>query len=140
MRRTNGLVEGDMAFLLFLFLSIASIALFSFVAVAKWASERRREREAYYRSETVKKIAETQGAGGGSAIEYLREEDRIEARRKREGQKLAGMITIAVGVGMMIFLYSVRDPDAHQASLAGLIPLLIGVVLLGNALFSAPKE
>jgi len=50
------------------------------------------------------------------------------------------MITIAVGVGMMVFLYSMRDPEAHQASLVGLIPLLIGVVLLGNALLAAPKE
>ncbi len=129
-----------MAFLLFLFLSIAIIGLFSFVAVAKWASGRRREREAYYRSETVKKIAETQGAGGASALEFLREEEKIERRRKREGQKLGGMITIAVGVGMMIFLYSIRDPEAHQASLVGLIPLLIGVVLLGHALFSAHKD
>ncbi|MGB8494932.1 MAG: hypothetical protein WCE53_11075 [Candidatus Acidiferrum sp.] len=50
------------------------------------------------------------------------------------------MITIAVGVGMMVFLCSIRDPEAHQASLVGLIPLLIGVVLLGHALFAAPKE
>src|SRR5712691_6945303 len=58
---------------LFLFLSVASIALFSFVAVAVWSQERRREREAYYRSETLRKIAETQGSGGSSAIEFLRE-------------------------------------------------------------------
>ena len=57
---------------LFLFLGVASVALFSFVAVVVWSQERRREREAYYKSETLKKIAETQGAGGSSAIEYLR--------------------------------------------------------------------
>lgn len=126
--------------MVFVFLSIAAVALFSFIAVATWSGERRREREAYYRSETAKKIAETQGAGAGSALEFLREEEKIERRRKREGQKVGGMITMAVGVGMMIFLYSMNDPDAHQASLAGLIPLLIGVVLLGNSLFFAPKE
>jgi uncharacterized membrane protein len=126
--------------MVFVFLSIAAVVLFSFIAVATWSGERRREREAYYRSETAKKIAETQGVGAGSALEFLREEEKIERRRKREGQKVGGMITMAVGVGMMIFLYSMNDPDAHQASLAGLIPLLIGVVLLGNSLFSAPKE
>ena len=48
---------------LFLFLSVGSIALFSFVAVAAWSDARRREREAYYKSETLKKIAEAQGLG-----------------------------------------------------------------------------
>jgi len=69
----------------FLFLSVACVAVFSFVAVAAWASERRREREAYYKSETLKKIAESQGPGSSSALELLREEERIEARRRREG-------------------------------------------------------
>jgi hypothetical protein len=138
MRQANCREEDDMS--VFLFLSVGAIALFSFVAVAVWSGERRREREAYYRSETLKKIADTQGAGGGSALEFLREEERIEARRKREGQKLGGMITMAVGVGLMIFLYSIPDPDARFAYRVGLIPFLIGVVLLGHALFAAPKE
>jgi len=57
-----------------------------------------------------------------------------------KGQDRGGTITIAVGVGMMIFLYSVPDPDARFAYRVGLIPLLIGTVLLGNALFSAHKD
>jgi hypothetical protein len=127
--------------MVFVFLSIAAIALFSFVGVATWSGERRREREAYYKSETMKKIAETQGAGGGSALEFLREEGRIEARRKREGQRLGGLITIAVGVGLMIFLHGMATPaDADRVYLAGLIPLLIGAVLLGHSLFATPKE
>ena len=124
----------------FLFLSVASIAMFSFVSVAVWSDARRREREAYYRSETIKRISETQGGGGSSAIEFLREEDRLAARRRREGRMLGGLITAAVGIGMMIFLRSMPDPDAHQAALVGLIPLLIGAVLLGHSLFLAPKE
>jgi uncharacterized membrane protein len=124
---------------LFLFLSVASVAVFSFVAVAVWSSERRREREAYYRSETLRKIAETQGAGGGSVIEFLREEERNGARRRREGQKLGGLITVAVGIGMTILIWAVNRDEPEPVYLAGLIPVLIGLALLSYAYFLAPK-
>ncbi len=125
---------------MFLFLGVSSVALFSFIAVATWSTERRREREAYYRSETVRKIAETQAVGGNSALEFLREEERLASRRRREGQKLGGLITMAVGIGMMVFLHSMNDPDARQDYLVGLIPLLIGAVLLIYSLVLAPKD
>ena len=41
-----------------LFLSIGAISLFSFVSVAAWLDSRRKERIAYYRSETLKKISD----------------------------------------------------------------------------------
>lgn len=124
---------------LFLFLSVASVALFSFVAVAAWSSERRREREAYYRSETLRKIAETQGAGGSSVIEFLREEEKTAARRRREGQKLGGLVTVAVGIGMTILIWAVTRDEPEPVYLAGLIPLMVGLALLGYAYFLAPK-
>jgi len=126
--------------MVFIFLSIGAVALFSFIAVTTWAGARMREREAYYKSETVKKIAETQGTGGASALEYLREEDRLERRRKGQGQRLGGLITMAVGIGIMIFLYWGPDVDARRSFLVGMIPLLIGAVLLGHSLFASPKE
>lgn len=124
----------------FLFLIVASIGLFSFLAVAKWTSERRREREAYYRSETAKRIAAAQDAGSHSALEYLREEAKIALRRRREGQKLAGLITVAVGIGMMVFIAAVDRGDSQPLYLIGLIPLLIGVALMGYVYFLGPKE
>jgi Flp pilus assembly protein TadB len=123
-----------------LFLSIVSVAMFSFVGVAVWSRERRREREAYYRSETLRKIAETQGAGGNSAIEFLREDEKYAARRRGEGQKLGGLITLAVGIGMMVFIKAVDRGDPDPAYLVGLIPLLIGVALLAYTYLLAPKE
>lgn len=125
---------------IFLFLSVASVALFSFVAVAVWSSERRLEREAYYRSETLRKIAETQGAGGSSAIEFLREEEKNAVRRRHEGQKLGGLITVAVGIGMMVFIAAVDHSDPKPAYLVGLIPLLIGIALLSYTYLLAPKQ
>jgi hypothetical protein len=125
---------------IFLFLSVASVALFSFVSVAVWSSERRREREAYYRSETLRKTADTQGTGSSSAIEFLREEEKNATRRRREGQKLGGLITVAVGIGMMAFIKAVDRGDPDPAYLVGLIPLLIGVALLAYTYLLAPKE
>jgi len=122
----------------FLFLSVASIALFSFIAVASWADARRREREAFYKSETLKKIAEAQGDGASSALEFLREEKKSAAQRRREGLKLGGLINIAVGIGLMILLRAIANDE--PVFLVGLIPLLIGVALLAYSYLLTPKE
>src|SRR5215469_252026 len=95
-----------------LFLSVGAIALFSFVAVAAWSDSRRKERVAYYRSETLKKIAETAGPGSNAPHEYMREEEQISTRRRREGIRLGSLITGAVGIGLMIFLRGI----AHEKS------------------------
>jgi hypothetical protein len=123
----------------FLFFSVTSIALFSFVSVAIWASERRREREAYYRNETARKIAEMQGVGGDSAIDFLREEEKVAARRRTEGLKLSGVVTFAVGIGMMLFLKALyHDEPGDPVYLVGLIPLLVSVALLAYSYLLAP--
>jgi ferric-dicitrate binding protein FerR (iron transport regulator) len=122
----------------FLFLSVGAVALFSFIAVASWADARRREREAFYKSETLKKLAETQGTGATSALEILREEERIAARRKIEGMKLGGLVLIATGLGLIVLLVMlVRNEPVYAV---GLIPLLIGAALLVYAYWLAPKE
>lgn len=128
-------LAGNEAVPLFAFLSVGAIALFSFIAVASWSDARRREREAYYRSETLKKIAETQGGGGSAALDFLREEERNTARRRREGMKLGGLITMGVGIGLMVFLWA--EERSEPAYLIGLIPLLIGAALLTYVFFLA---
>ncbi len=48
---------------------------------------------------------------------------------------------MAVGVGMMIFLYSFPgNQEDHFVYRLGLIPLLIGAVLFGYSLRATPKE
>jgi hypothetical protein len=131
---------------------VGLIALFTYLSVAAWSSARRKEREAYYKSEavkkitemqgatpepvlqvlretmaawkdhpspanmgpyqakvyyraeTIKRIAEMQGAGADTILTVLREEEKISARRTREGLKLAGFITCAVGLGLLVIL------------------------------------
>ena len=118
-----------------LFLAVGAIALFSFVAVATWSDNRRREREAYYKSETIKKLSEMQGDDG---LALLREEENRAVRQRREGIKLAGLVTTAVGIGLMVFLRGVARDEA--AYLVGLIPLLVGFALLAYSYILAPKE
>jgi len=109
-------------------ISIGALALFGFLAVSVWADARRQEREAFYRGETLKRIAELQGAGAEAAAQLVREQERALARRAIEGQKLGGSITFGVGAALMVFLRAVQ-PD-KPAYMVGLIPLLVGAALL----------
>jgi hypothetical protein len=117
---------------------VGSIALFSFLAVAVWAEARRKEREAYYKSETLKKIAESSGEGAKAAIELLSEQQNRVARHRLEGMKLGGLVTAVVGIGVMVLLHGLANDE--PVYLAGLIPLLIGLALLTYAFLLAPKE
>jgi hypothetical protein len=117
---------------------VGSIAVFSFLTATIWVEARRKEREAYYKSETLKKIAESSGEGARGAIELIREQQTSSAKRRREGMKLGGLITAVVGIGVLALLHGlVRDEPVY---LAGLIPLLVGAALLTYTFLLAPKE
>jgi hypothetical protein len=118
---------------------VGSIALFSFLAVASWSDARRREREAYYKNETLKKIAESSGEGARAAIELLREQEKSTVKRRLEGMKLGGLITAVVGIGVMVLLHGIAN-DEGPVYLVGLIPLLIGLALLTYTFLLAPKQ
>jgi hypothetical protein len=118
--------------------AVGAIAVFSWLAVASWSDARRREREAYYKSEVLKKVAETPGAGAVSALEIMREEERNAERRRHGGLRLGGLICLAVGIGMMVFLRAMERSE--PAYLVGIIPLLIGVALLAYSYVLAPKQ
>lgn len=117
---------------------VGSLALFSFLGVASWSEARRKERESYYTSETLKKIAESSGEGAKSAMELLRERQKNLVRNRLEGIKLGGLVTAAVGIGVMALLRGL-DHD-EPAYLSGLIPVLIGAALLVYAYALAPRE
>jgi hypothetical protein len=116
---------------------VGSIALFSFLAVNGWADARRKERESYYRNETLKKISESSGEAARSTLELMREQEKNFAKRRLEGLKIGGLVTTAVGVGVMVLLRGLVHDD--PVYLAGVIPLLIGVALLAYPFLLAPK-
>ena len=61
----------------FFFLAVAAVAVFTFLAIATYSGNRQVERTEYYKAEMMKKIAEM-GGERNPALEYLREQERIE--------------------------------------------------------------
>ena len=107
---------------------VAIVMVFTFIMVVNWAEERRKEREAYYRSETMRKAME-QGGDSAQTVLAMMQEDELQRRRRRlEGLRLGGLVTTAVGVGVMTMLYFLAT--AAAVWLVGLIPFLIGLVLI----------
>jgi DNA integrity scanning protein DisA with diadenylate cyclase activity len=125
---------------LWIFLSIGAVALFVvFIPTVSWIDSRRKEREAFYKAETIRRLAESSGEGARAALELLREEERIKAVKTREGLKIGGLINIGVGVGLLIFLRALVGNQ--PVYLCGLIPGLIGVAMLVYVyLLAAPVE
>jgi hypothetical protein len=124
----------------FLFLAVGAASLFSFVAVAVWAGTRYAEREKYYHNELVKKAMESPSTAG---LEYLRERDRETAlqqtRKTRSGVRLGGLVAVAAGIGLMVFLNEISIYETggeRNVYLIGLIPILVGTVLFFYSFFS----
>lgn len=124
---------------LFGFLAVGAIALFTMISVSSWASARQKEREAYYKSDMLKKVAEAQGPGAASALELLREEAKIYSVKTKQGLKIGGLVCFAAGLGVLIFLKAlVTDEPVY---LCGLIVMLIGAALYGGSyVVTAPAE
>lgn len=112
---------------------VGSVVFFAFLTVVGWAQQKRREREAFYRHDVLKKLVEQGGAGGAQALEMIRTEAQLQDRRRREARLLGGLITAAIGASVMILLY-VLVP-AISVWTAGLIPFTVGAVIVLFALF-----
>jgi hypothetical protein len=115
------------------------LVVFSFVTVLHWIDSQRKERDAFYKAETLRRVTEASGEGAKAAIELMHEDERIKQVKTREGMKIGGLINIGVGVGVMIFLHELLPGTAIY--LSGSIPALIGVGLITYVfLLAAPIE
>lgn len=116
---------------MYIFLSIGAVALFAvFLPIVTWIDKQHKEREAFYKAETIRRITEASGEGAKAAMELMREEVRLDQLKKREGMKIGGLICVAVGAAMVIFLRVVAASDADSPYLVGLIPAFVGLALL----------
>ncbi len=112
---------------LWVFLSISAVALFVvFLPAVTFFDKQHKEREAFYKAETIRRITEASGEGAKAALELLKAQSRMESQKLREGMKMGGLVCIAVGAALSLFLLSQHS----NTSLVGLIPGLIGVALL----------
>ncbi len=113
------------------------IAGIAFVTIAVWLGERRKEKESFQRCELLRKIADSQGDAAQRVLAVIRQQDYEAQIRRREGLKLGGLITLAAGIGLMIFLYMIETEE--PVWVAGSIPILVGAALVAYVLFMAPK-
>src|SRR5438477_9166840 len=133
-------VPGGMG--LWLFLSVGAVCLFVvFIPLVSWIDNRRKEREAFYKADTMRRLVEASGEGAKAAIQLMREEERLKRIKILEGLKIGGLINVGVGVGLMIFLRAMLGGGTGSAYVCGLIPGFIGVAMLTYSLFlAAPVE
>ncbi|HUO66988.1 MAG TPA: hypothetical protein VMV37_05595 [Gammaproteobacteria bacterium] len=120
--------------MVFLIPAIGALGFFSLASVWAWAINRRRERESLYHDETVRKIAEAHGQS--AVLEYMREVERIRARRLQHAYTVGGIIAACGGAGLLIFLFADRHYGYDQGYLVGLIPLFIGLGLIAYSQLS----
>ena len=113
------------------------VAVFAWLAVDSWLDARKKEREAFYRSETIRRINESTGSADG-AINFIREEERITTLKTRERLKLLGLIITAggIGLGSFLFMMELKQPVWSLA----ILPVLIGMAMLTYVYVLAQKQ
>jgi len=105
-----------------------------------WSQNRRREREAFYKGETHKKVAELFVGNPDAGLTLLRELENNEARKRTESLKLGGLMTTAVGSALLIFSALAVARSMFHVVAAALIPLFVGFGLLFYCYVLAPKS
>ncbi len=120
---------------------VSTVAFFVFLSIYIWVHAKRREKEAFYKNETLKRIAESPD-GGAAALEFLKEEQRMKDLKRREGRKVGGLVNFTVGLVLTIFLFTIRAtfPNEEWFYLVGLVPLSVGAALLAYSYWLAPKD
>lgn len=119
-----------------LMVMVAFISMFSYLAFAKRADNRRREEEARGRYEFLKKLAEGGGFDVQKYIEFEHAEQYFRRQRRIEGLTLTGLILAGVGIACMPFFYFVTQP---KLATLGLLPALLGASLFVGARWMAGK-
>ena len=112
---------------------VGSVALFTFLAISRVADNRRMQEEARAKYEFLKKMAE----GGSFDVQKYMEFEQIEAAarrgRKIENLKIGGLILVAIGFGLSVFLYIIDSEDGGNVAAVGVMPGMIGLAMFAGA-------
>jgi hypothetical protein len=117
---------------------VTMVGLFTFLSIGTWAENRRKEREAFYRNELMQKVVENPGPSADRVVHLMREEHALADVRRREGRRLSGLVTMAVGLGVAVFFWMIDEGGGTWT--IGLIPFLIGLAIFLFATFGARSE
>ena len=115
------------------FVGVLVVIVFTFLSMVIWTDARRKEREALYRSELLKKLADTPGPGAEAVLANLREEEQQKHGRRREHVTLGGVLCAAAGFGLLGAVCAMTDTRENAAWALSLIPIFLGAALVGHA-------
>lgn len=114
---------------------VGAIALFTFLAVDSWATERRKEREAYYEHELRKRMVDAGKLDGEDIRALVQFENDKAMASGKQSMVVGGMVLAGVGVGL---LFGLRFIDGTAVWMVGFIPLGIGAAILLYWILFAP--
>jgi hypothetical protein len=135
----------------FVFVAAVILTVAAWASVSYWISARACERKDRERSALLRHLAEQPAESVRLVLDKIREDDAAQAegwrRFHEKSQRDAaattlpfGVITIAASIGLSIFLYSVAGSDEKGVWTLGLIPLFVGLVITGGALYRKRKS
>jgi hypothetical protein len=113
-----------------LVLSVLALGV-SIVSAWRVRHDRVAKFEAHYR-DILKELADLQSAEANCVLELIREETRAATARAKLGLQISGWVTIAAGLGTLVFLRFFLGAQ-QNVYLCGLIPLFIGIALLASS-------
>jgi hypothetical protein len=108
---------------------VITASVFVFLTVFWWALQRRRERESYYRYELARQMLERSDTPHPAIIEWVREVDAIEQRRRREGVLMTACIAVLTGIGALIPVGTVFDDESSPGMIAAGLGLALFIYL-----------
>ena len=130
---------------MFLFIAATIVSVFAFLSISSYVAIRAEERKSLERLALLRKVADQPSETARLVLDQLREDEmRHEDRRLRKRLQsrreslLAGLIWLAVGLGIAVMLAAITPKPGIWT--IGVIPMLVGLVMVCFAVFSKPDS